>query len=208
MWLHLSWRCPVNHHMVVQVFQLLPVLWICRIPLYDRSCEGFCSFGRTRASVYTSCSKGTTKLCTTFAPRFLAQMTVDVMWPWNTLWMDETHFCLNAQVEMHNYPIWAAEDPHVIHKEPMHAAKVTVWCGFITGPYFFLKEVTPAGICTCSVNWQRYHDMLTMFAAPQLQQYGYLWDTIFMQDGTPPNIANSVWHVLHQTFTDDRVISH
>ncbi|GBL93870.1 hypothetical protein AVEN_153630-1 [Araneus ventricosus] len=51
---------------------------------------------------------------TTFALEFLARMVVDVTWPWNILWSDEAHFCLNGHVNTHNCRICAAENPHAI----------------------------------------------------------------------------------------------
>lgn len=146
----------------------------------------------------------------TFALQFLARMAVDAAWPWNILWTDEAHFYLNGKVNTHNCRIWATENPRAIDQVSLHPAKITVWCGFtstfIIGPYFF-EEVTPTGFKTCSVNGQRYRDMLTTFVIPELQQRHRVQETIFMQDGAPPHIHRGVQQVLRQTFTDARVIS-
>ncbi|GBM35927.1 hypothetical protein AVEN_244991-1 [Araneus ventricosus] len=84
---------------------------------------------------------GDSEVRTAFALEFLARMVVDVTWPWNILWSDVVHFCLNGHVNTHNCRIWAAENPHAIQEQPLHHGRVTVWCGctatFIIGPYFF-----------------------------------------------------------------------
>ncbi|GBM83559.1 hypothetical protein AVEN_74946-1 [Araneus ventricosus] len=99
---------------------------------------------------------------TTFALEFLARMLVYVTWPWNILWSNEAHFCLNGHINTHNCRIWAVENPHVIQEQLLHHDKVTVWCSvtatFIIGSYCF-EEITANGIQTCSVTGQRYCDM-------------------------------------------------
>ncbi|GBM11606.1 hypothetical protein AVEN_180153-1 [Araneus ventricosus] len=129
---------------------------------------------------------------TTFALEFLARMMVEVTWPWNILWSNEAHFCLNGHVNTHNCRIWAAENPHAIQEQPLHPDKVTICSGFkatfIIEPYFF-EEITANRIQTCSVTGQRYRDMLRDFVIPKLQQRGCLQDIIFMQDGAPPHVV-------------------
>ncbi|GBN37135.1 hypothetical protein AVEN_132367-1 [Araneus ventricosus] len=60
----------------------------------------------------------------TFALEFLARMVVDVTCPWNIVWSDETHFCLNKHINTYNCQIWAAEDPHAVQEQPLHPDKV------------------------------------------------------------------------------------
>ena len=67
--------------------------------------------------------------------------------------------------------------------------------------------MTPQGLTTCSVNVQRYRDMLQTYIISTLQQRGCLQETIFMQDGALPHIAIPVQHFLRRTFTDACVIS-
>ena len=97
-----------------------------------------------------------------------------------------------------------------MHEIPLNSPKITVWCGFtaefIIGPFFF-ETITPTGPETCTINAERYHEMLQTFVIPQLQQRNCLQQTIFMQDGAPPHISNKVKQLLRQNFTDDRVIS-
>ena len=73
---------------------------------------------------------------------------------------DEAHFHLKSEVNKQNYRIWASENPRVIHEHPLHALKVTVWCGItssrIIGPYFF-EDVDGN---TVTVNGNRYRQML------------------------------------------------
>ena len=100
-------------------------------------------------------------------------MQVDEAWPWKILWSDEAHFYLNGTVKTQNSRIWAYEEPHAVEEIPLHPPKLTVWCSFtadfIIGPYFF-EIITEAGPQTCSVNAERYHDMLNRVVIPQLQQ--------------------------------------
>ena len=46
-----------------------------------------------------------------------------------------------AHVNKQTARFWASDNPKVIHQRPLHAAKVTVWCGItssrIVGPHFF-----------------------------------------------------------------------
>ncbi|GBM86616.1 hypothetical protein AVEN_259890-1 [Araneus ventricosus] len=69
---------------------------------------------------------GDSEVRTTFAFEFLARMVVDVTWPWNFLWSDEAHFCVNGHVITHSCQIWAAENPHAIQEQALHPEKVTV----------------------------------------------------------------------------------
>ena len=144
-----------------------------------------------------------------FALRFLARLEVDDDWPWRILWSDEAHFHLHGDINTHNCRIWADANSHVVHQIPLHSPKVTVWCGFtasfINGPYFY--KVGRNGLTTCSVNSDRYANMLENFVIPELQQRNCIYSTHFMQDGAPPHIGRRVKDVLHQHFTDDRVIS-
>lgn len=146
----------------------------------------------------------------TFALMFIARMTVDDEWPWQILWSDEAHFHLNGAVNTRNSRIWSDTNPHVHQQIPLHAPKVTVWCGFTSsffiGPYFF-EENTSSGPKTCSVNGCRYAFMLQNFVIPSLQQRNCLDTAIFMQDGAPPHIALPVQALLRRNFSDDRVIS-
>jgi len=49
------------------------------------------------------------------------------------IFSDEAHFQLDGYVNTQNCRIWGAENPRVIHEEPMHAQRATVWCGFWAG---------------------------------------------------------------------------
>ncbi|GBL76772.1 hypothetical protein AVEN_52216-1 [Araneus ventricosus] len=56
--------------------------------------------------------------------KVLARMVVDVTWPWNILWSDDSHYCINGHINTHNCRIWAAENPHAIQEQPLHTNKV------------------------------------------------------------------------------------
>jgi len=54
---------------------------------------------------------------------------------------DEAWFHLSRYVNSQNTRIWAAENHHTMHEEPLHSQKIRVWCGVsrrrIIGPIFF-----------------------------------------------------------------------
>ena len=145
-----------------------------------------------------------------FALRFLARLEVDDEWPWWILWLDESHFHLHSDINVHIYCIWTDANPHVGQQIPLHSTKVIVLCGitapFITSLYFY-EGVGRNGLTTYSVNYNRYVDMLENFVIPQLQQRNCIDSTIFMQDSGPSHIWRQVKDFLHYHFTDDRVIS-
>ena len=76
---------------------------------------------------------------------------------------DEAHFHLSAFVKKQNCRYWSPTNPEILHQDPLHSPKVTVWCAVrsttIIGPYFFQDD---AGRTT-TVNANRYVDMLTNF---------------------------------------------
>lgn len=112
---------------------------------------------------------------------------------------DEAQFTLYGSVNRQNIRFWAAENPCVIHQQPLYDKKVTVWCGIcsekIIGPYFFEDE----NGTTVTVNGDRYRDMLTNFVKPQIDALGIegLW---FQQDGAPWHTANLSINILNRMF--------
>ena len=137
-------------------------------------------------------------------------MQVDEASSWKILWSDEAHFYLNGTISTQNSRISTSEQPHAVQEIPFYPQRLTVWCGFtadfIIRPYFF-EIITQARPQTCSVNAERYHDMLSRFVIPQLQQRQCLDKIIFMQDGAPPHFGKSVQQLLRHHFTEKRVIS-
>jgi hypothetical protein len=94
---------------------------------------------------------------------------LDFVW-----FMDEACFHLSGYVNSQNTWVWASENLHVCHKEPLHSLKVGVWCAIsrrrIIGPIFFEE----------TVNTQVYVNIFDMFVN-QLDdelQHGF-----FQQDG-------------------------
>ncbi|GBM96173.1 hypothetical protein AVEN_239412-1 [Araneus ventricosus] len=82
-----------------------------------------------------------------FALQFLARMEVENAWPWNILWTDEAHYQPQSSVDTQNCRIWAGENPFQMQPLPLQSQTVTVWCGFIVGPFFF-EEIGPSGSVT------------------------------------------------------------
>jgi hypothetical protein len=66
---------------------------------------------------------------------------------------DEAWFHLSGYVNSRNTQVWAAENPHVYHKEPLHPLKVGVWCAISSRPIFFEE----------TVNTQVYVDIFDTF---------------------------------------------
>jgi len=63
-----------------------------------------------------------------------------------TFFTDEARFHLSGYVNSQNTRIWATENPHTVHEEPLHSQKVGVWCGVsrrrIIGSILFEQRVT------------------------------------------------------------------
>ncbi|GBN60589.1 hypothetical protein AVEN_209583-1 [Araneus ventricosus] len=65
----------------------------------------------------------------TFALEFLARLVLDVTWPWNILWSEEAHFCLNGHIITHNCRIWTLENPHLSRNKPLILTKLEYGVG-------------------------------------------------------------------------------
>ncbi|GFU87472.1 uncharacterized protein TNCV_2446061 [Trichonephila clavipes] len=72
---------------------------------------------------------------------------------------------------------------------------------------YFFERGSPQELTSCSVNGERYLEMLQTYLISTFQQLGCLQEIIFMHEGTPPHIASSIQKLLRQAFTDARVIS-
>ena len=53
----------------------------------------------------------------------------------------EAYFHVGGYVNKRNYRFYGAENPMIVHEQPIHAQNVTVWCGItnerMIGPYLF-----------------------------------------------------------------------
>lgn len=118
---------------------------------------------------------------------------------------DEAHFHLSGYVNKQNLRFWGTENPQVIHEEPLHALKLTVWCGIyaekVIGPYFFEDAVGN----TVTVNGDRYREMINDFLLPQIDELG-LEDMWFQQDGATAHTARATMDILRPAFPG-RIIS-
>jgi len=125
---------------------------------------------------------------------------------WHSIIMsDEAHFTLSGSVNSQNYRYYAEENPQIIHEEPLHDQKVTVWCGItaekVIGPYFF-QDVHGKAI---TVNGERYRAMIRDFLMPKVEEnemQGY-W---FQQDGATAHTSLETMNLLQQIFPN-RIIS-
>lgn len=112
---------------------------------------------------------------------------------------DEAHFHLCGVVNKQNYRFWASEQPSLLHKTPLHSAKVTVWCGItsfgILGPYFFEEHTV-----TVTVTSERYvEEMLNNFLPTELLRLG-----VHDKDLWYPNkmVLPAIQHVFYWLFLD------
>ncbi len=102
---------------------------------------------------------------------------------------DEAHFDFNESVNKQNCQYYGTNNPHLIHKKPLHAKCVTVWCGVvewgIVSPYFFHK----------TINAERYTKLLDEFLMLELKQWCKLSFIFFQQDGaTCHTVKKKWWH--------------
>lgn len=115
------------------------------------------------------------------------------------IFSDEAHFHVDGYVNKQNCRIWGMENPRVVQEQPMHAQRVTVWCGFWTGgvigPYFFENEAGNA----VTVNGVRYREMIREFLWPHLDGMN-LDDMWFQQDGATCHTTRETTELLRQKF--------
>lgn len=119
---------------------------------------------------------------------------------WNKIIMsDEAHFCLNGAVNKQNHRFWGSENPQIIHQQPLHEPKVTVWCGVsarkIIGPYFFEDDRGR----TTTVNGDRYRSMLLNFLVPEMEELNQE-DMWYQQDGATAHTARETMAILNRMF--------
>jgi hypothetical protein len=66
---------------------------------------------------------------------------LDITWFTDYAW-----FHLSGHINTQDMHIWAEENPHEIHTEPLHLKKIRVWCALsrrqIIGPIFLDQIVT------------------------------------------------------------------
>lgn len=134
-----------------------------------------------------------------FANWALEHLEIDHDFFKKIIFSDEAHFWLNGFVNKHNCRFWCENNPHEIHEQSLHPAKVTVWCGLwhggIIGPYFFEDANGDA----VTVTSERYRSMLTDFLWPKLDEIN-LQVMFFQQDGATPHTANATMELLREKF--------
>lgn len=123
----------------------------------------------------------------------------------NLIVSDEAHFALNGCVNKQNVRFWGTENPKELREVPLHSERVTVWCGMteneIIGPYFFEDDNGQ----TVTVNGQRYHNLVTDFLIPKVNEMNVA-NLYFQQDGATCHTTRPNMEILRQKFPG-RVIS-
>jgi Helix-turn-helix domain (DUF4817) len=140
-----------------------------------------------------------------FSDWALEQLETDPEFHKKIITSDEAHFWLNGFVNKQNCRIWSEANPQVIHEQPLHPEKLTVWCAFhaggVIGPYFFVNDDGR----TVTVNGERYRAMVTDFFWAEIDGMD-LEDMWFQQDGATCHTARATIDLLKEKF-DERVIS-
>ena len=114
---------------------------------------------------------------------------------------DEAHFHLSGYVNKRNCRYWSPTNPEILHQDPLHSPKVTVWCAVspttIIGHYFLQDDAGQ----TKTSNANRYVDMLTNFFFLELRRRRVsLRRTWFQQDEATSHTARISIEVLRQKF--------
>lgn len=124
--------------------------------------------------------------------------------PWQILWSDKVRIYLNSVMnnthKTHN--LYGLKKLHTCLQAPLHS-QVTKCCSFtaslIISRFFWRSSFKWVRLeRTCSVNSDRYADIVENFVITTRQQNGCLNTTIFMIDSAPPQIR--VQHILRQCF--------
>jgi hypothetical protein len=75
----------------------------------------------------------------------LNSICVGLIDPFQYIMSDESWFHLSGHVNSQNIQYWAAENPHLMHEQPLQDKKIGVWCAVsgtrIIGPIFIDRTV-------------------------------------------------------------------
>lgn len=139
-----------------------------------------------------------------FADWALEMLEADPQFHRKIIFSDEAHFWLNGFVNKQNCRYWSESNPQVVHEQPLHPQKLTVWCGLwhggIIGPYFFRNDEGEA----VTVNSVRYGAMLNDFFFPEFDEIDD--DGLyFQQDGAPPHISTANMEILRAKFGESLI---
>lgn len=126
------------------------------------------------------------------------------------LWIDEERLTLQGSANLQYCRISTTENPRAFVENPYHQPKVTAWCSFtasfVIGPVFF-EEVHSSAFQTVSVIGDRYAAVSKNSVIPNLQERQTLNTVTFMQDETPPHIADvPVQRLLRSIFGENGVL--
>jgi hypothetical protein len=94
-----------------------------------------------------------------------------------TWFSDKAWFHLSGYVNSQNTPLWASENPHELHEEPLHSKKVGVFCALsqrhIIRPIFFFDTTV-----TSAVYIEIFQDFVNQLADEELSLGFYEQDGV------------------------------
>ena len=105
--------------------------------------------------------------------------------PFQYTMSDEVWFHLPGHVNSQNTRYWAAENPHLVHEQPLQDQKIGVWCAVsgtrISGPIFFFYR---------TVNTEVYMNIFEEFYAQLTEEERPRF--FFQQDGATCHTSRGV----------------
>ena len=103
---------------------------------------------------------------------------------------------MSGAVNKQNCRFWCEENPKIIHEQPLHSPKLTVWCGFWSGG-------NHRSVLLSRSWWHCYCERraVTNFLWPQLEEVDLdnIW---FQQDGATCHTARATTELLREKFGD------
>ena len=101
-----------------------------------------------------------------FTVTMLDRLDLDTGFLKRVCFSDKSTFHISGSLNRHNLRIWGLENPHNTYELEWNSPKLNVLCRIthdkIIGPFLFAEK---------SVTAQIYHNVLTKYVSPQLEQY-------------------------------------
>jgi len=129
----------------------------------------------------------------------LTSICAGLLDPFQYIMSDEAWFHLSVHVHSQNTRYWAAENPHLVHEEPLQDQKIGVWCAMsgtrIIGPIFLNR----------TVNTEVYMNIFEEFCAQLTEEERKSF--FFQQDGATCHTSRVSLRRVHDVFSEERTVS-